>query len=131
MTRKRREFSRTVKSEILHRCKTPTGFRCEGCGAIVTSGEIDHIIAEELVIDKSQKLTAADGQFLCDDCHRRIKTPADQGIIAKAKRQEAAHLGITRPKPKIKSPGFAPTSTKRKVHPVAMPERRPMFEDVK
>ena len=90
----RREFDTKTKAEIKHRCKRATGFECEMCHVIVAAGEIDHILAEELIVDKTKKLTATDGQFLCDDCHRRVKTPADQCIIAKAKRRERNDLGL-------------------------------------
>jgi ribosomal protein S30 len=113
---KRREFSKPVKAEIMKRCEVPTGFQCEECGAIVPTGEIDHTIAEELVIDKSKKLTAADGKFLCWPCHQGPdgKTPKDKAIIAKAKRQEAGHLRIQTPKQPIKSAGFAPPAEKQR-----------------
>ena len=107
--RRRREFDAKTKAEIKYRCKRATGFECEMCHAIVSSGEIDHLIAEELVVDKTKKLTAQDAQFLCDDCHRRVKTPQDQGIIAKAKRREQNDLGL-RQKPaganKLQGRGF-------------------------
>jgi len=99
---KRREFSRAVKAEIMLRCKTPTGFRCEMCSAVVQSGEIDHTIAEALIVDKSKKLTAKDGKFLCLPCHQGPdgKTPKDKAAIAKAKRCEAQALGIKRETPR-------------------------------
>ena len=101
---KRREFSRSTKAAIMLRCKTPTGFRCENpsCGAIVQSGEIDHVIAEALIVDKSKKLTAEDGRFLCWECHQGPggKTPKDKAAIAKAKRCEAAALGIKSESPR-------------------------------
>lgn len=107
---KRREFSKSVKVEILTRCKVQTGFKCEKCGAIVATGEIDHTIAEALVVDKSRKLTAEDGKFLCWPCHQGPdgKTPQDKAVIAKAKRRESAHLGIKSPSSRpIASRGFA------------------------
>jgi hypothetical protein len=102
---KRREFSKPVKVEILTRCKQPTGFRCEVCGAVVTHGEIDHTDADALQIDKTRKLTAEDGKFMCVPCHK-AKTKIDVAIIAKVKRIEARHLGANRPKGKIASRGF-------------------------
>jgi hypothetical protein len=102
---KRREFSKSDKAEIMARCRVPTGWACEECGLIVQSGEVDHTIAEALVIDKTKKLTAKDGKFLCRPCHQgpEGKTPKDKGIIAKAKRVESKYLGTEREKPKIKS----------------------------
>lgn len=102
----RREFSKKVKVEILTRCKTPTGFRCENCGCIVTSGDIDHTTPDGLEIDKSTKLTADDGKFLCHPCHDE-KTKVDVKVIAKAKRIEARHLGaMPAPKVRLMSRGF-------------------------
>jgi len=120
---KRREFSRSTKAEIMLRCKTPTGFRCENpsCGAIVQSGEIDHTIAEALIVDKSKKLTAEDGRFLCWECHQgpEGKTPKDKAVIAKAKRQEAAALGIKRESTRpLQSRGFAQGKTRQAKPPV-------------
>ena len=92
---KRREFSRLVKAEIMKRCERPTGWQCEDCGIIVPNGEVDHTIAEALVVDKSKKLTARDGRFLCWPCHQGPdgKTPKDKAVIAKAKRQEYNRIG--------------------------------------
>lgn len=127
MKNKRREFDRGTKAEIKTRCATLTGWRCENCGQIVASGEIDHIIAEALIVDKTKKLTAKDGQFLCWPCHQGAggKTARDKGIIAKAKRQEAANLGV-RAKPegafKLQSRGFQKfAKTKRGVDKSALP----------
>jgi hypothetical protein len=102
---KRREFSKPIKVEILTRCKVPTGFRCEACGAVVATGHIDHIDPDALQVDKSEKLTADDGQFLCLPCHS-IKTKDDVKHISKAKRIEAKHLGASKPKGTIKSRVF-------------------------
>jgi hypothetical protein len=103
---KRREFSKPVAREIMKRCERPTGWQCEACGLIVSSGEIDHTIAEALIVDKTKKLTAKEGQFLCWPCHQGPdgKTPKDKAIIAKAVRIEANRLGTATPtKSKIKS----------------------------
>ena len=110
---KRREFSKPVSAEIIKRAMDPLGFiRCEGCGAVVKPGQfaIDHIIAEELIVDKSKKLTAADGQLLCtgarDTCHGRKTGEFDQPAISEAKRREAKHLGATRPAGKLRGAPF-------------------------
>jgi hypothetical protein len=103
---RRREFSKPIAREIMKRCERPTGWQCEACGLIVSSGEIDHVIAEALIVDKTKKLTAAEGQFLCWPCHQGPdgKTPKDKAAIAKAVRVEANRLGTaTPPKAKIKS----------------------------
>lgn len=127
MRDKRREFDRATKAEIMARCTVPTGFHCEKCGLIVRAGEIDHIIPEALIVDKAKKLTAEDGQFLCWPCHQGEggKTSQDKATIAKAKRQEAAHLGL-RAKPdgafKLQSRGFQKyAKVKRGVDKSALP----------
>ena len=102
---KRREFSRPVKIEIMQRAKRTTGFQCEKCGVVVTRGEVDHVTAEGLVADKSKRLTAKEGQFLCLDCHRGPggKTAADVEAIARAKRVEGKHTRAIVPAATIKS----------------------------
>jgi hypothetical protein len=87
-----------VETEILERAKMPGGFFCcERCGTMINSrsrGEVDHNVAEALVIDKSKPLTAADGSFLCLACHRQDKTPADLEAIWRAKRRRSRMLGV-------------------------------------
>lgn len=117
---KRREFSKPVKAEIMRRCKVATGWSCEICGAIVASGEVDHKIAEALILDKSRKLTATDGQFACWPCHQgpEGKTPKDKAAIAKAKRVENRHVGAkSAPARKIENRGFAPKPEKAASQP--------------
>lgn len=97
----RREFSKRIKAEIVHRAMNADGkVACEGCGLVLGMKryEIDHIIAEALVTDKSAPLTAKDGQLLGLCCHRGEggKTAQDVARIAKAVRQSNAHLGIRR-----------------------------------
>lgn len=98
----RREFSDKVKAAIVMRAMNDRGFPvCEGCGGVLKlkGYEIDHRIAEALVVDKSKPLTAEDGQLLGPCCHRGVngKTARDVKIIAKAKRQARKHLGIKKP----------------------------------
>lgn len=105
----RREFSRTLKAKIVHRAMNGRGqITCEGCGLILGAKayEIDHILAEALVVDKTKPLTAKDGQLLGYCCHRGEdgKTAKDVTAIAKSKRREAKHYGFdkkrsTWPKP--------------------------------
>lgn len=95
----RREFPDRIKVLILKRAMDENGrVRCEGCGGALKAKayEFDHRIAEALVIDKSNALTADDGQLLGPCCHRGEdgKTAKDVGVIAKAKRVEARFLGI-------------------------------------
>jgi hypothetical protein len=94
---KRREFPDRIKAQIVKRAMNERGFPvCEGCGAVLKlkAYEIDHVVAEALVVDKTKDLTAADGQLLGYCCHRgeNGKTKADMGRISKAKWQERKHL---------------------------------------
>jgi 5-methylcytosine-specific restriction endonuclease McrA len=124
MTRKRQEFDRATKAEILRAAQRPTGFECAACGLIVARGDADHIIAQALYVEK-RKLTAADGQFLCESCHD-AKTKLDVGNIARAKRIEARDLGI-RPPPaqKIQSRGFPKRERSSKIGKAKI-EKQPM-----
>jgi hypothetical protein len=56
---------------------------------------------------EKRKLTASDGQFLCEACHDKKSATEDVPRIAKAKRQEARDLGV-RPAPAhpMQSRGF-------------------------
>jgi hypothetical protein len=102
----RREFTKAVKVEILKRSIVDGTrlFWCEQCHAMVASGEIHHIRQDAMEIDKSVRLTAADGQFLCKDCHAEI-TKQQAPVMAKVKRIEAKHLGLKKPST-LKSAGF-------------------------
>lgn len=118
----RRNFTRNQREQIVERAKDADGtIRCEKCGLAVKPGqfEIDHILAEALrpEADKQKPITIAEGQLLgIDCCHRgeRGKTNDDVKKIAKAKRQNAKHLGITTPKQKIPGRGFGLSEHKAK-----------------
>ena len=69
---------------------------------------IDHVNPDAMQTDKSNPLTAAEGQLLCLPCHAE-KTKADVSDIAKAKRVEAIHLGVKPPAPR----GFAKVSKEK------------------
>lgn len=106
----RREFTKPVYAEIVKRAMHPKlGLCCEGCGLVLGKKpyHVDHTIADALQIDKSRKLTAADGKLLGVECCHKPKTVEDVGAIAKAKRVEANYLGFAAPKQKIRSQGFA------------------------
>lgn len=105
---RRREFTRDTAAEIMKRVKVETGFRCEHCNGVVTKGEIHHKDQDAMQVDKRRKLTAADGEFLCEPCHD-IETAKQAPVLAKVKRQEAKHLGVQ-------------TTTK---NPIATPAPRP------
>ena len=103
MNRKRREFTQGDKIAIRGRATDAGGrVHCEGCGAWCRKKadyQIDHVIPEGMrpAADLARKLTPADGQLLCVAvCHPR-KTEADKGDIGKAKRLEAAELGVKPP----------------------------------
>jgi hypothetical protein len=102
---RRREFSRKVKAEIKARATNAAGVVCcEGCGLVLGKKpyQIDHTIAEELVVDKSRKLTAADGKLLGQECCHGPKTGKhDAPVIAEAKRREAKDGGFA-PAPTVK-----------------------------
>lgn len=111
---KRREFSIAVRKKILLRAKDERGeLRCENpkCLAIVRRGEIHHLKEDALELDKSRKLTAADGIFLCEPCHDEL-TKAFAPVLAKVRKVEAKHLGAVRATGTIRSPGFAPPAPK-------------------
>jgi hypothetical protein len=103
MNRRRREFTVGDRIAIVGRATDPQGrVHCERCGAWCRKRadyEIDHVIAEgdRPLADLLRKLTPADGQLLCVAvCHPQ-KTKKDKGDIGKAKRLEAAELGVKPP----------------------------------
>lgn len=104
----RREFTKAVYAQIVHRASVSGQIACEGCGLVLGKKpfHVDHTIADGLQIDKSRKLTADDGKLLGVECCHKPKTADDVAIIAQAKRREAKHLGITRPAGTLKSAGF-------------------------
>jgi hypothetical protein len=104
MNRRRREFTISDRIAIVGRATDPQGrIHCERCGAWCRKKadyQIDHVIPEGMrpAAVLKRKLTPADGQLLCVAiCHTR-KTEADKGDIGKAKRLEAARLGVKTPK---------------------------------
>lgn len=96
----RREFTPTVYAQIVKRAMQPNGeIACEGCGLVLGKKpyHVDHTKPDGLEIDKSQKLTAADGKLLGVECCHAPKTKIDVAVIAEAKRREAKDLGIKKP----------------------------------
>lgn len=87
---KRRDFSRKQRAQIICRATDPrTGqIRCEGCGLILGRKpyQIDHTIAEELIIDKTRELTIDDGKLLGQACCHKPKTADDIRVIRKSDR---------------------------------------------
>ena len=103
----RREFTASVYAQIVKRAMLPTGeIACEGCGLVLGKRpyHVDHTKPDGLEIDKFRKLTADDGKLLGVECCHAPKTKQDVADIAEAKRREAKHLGIKRPKGRIPSP---------------------------
>lgn len=129
----RRNFTKPVMAQIVTRAMTRDGqIACEGCGLILGRKpyNIDHIIADGLVIDKSKKLTAEEGQLLGKECCHDPKThKIDVPAIAKAKRNEARNLGITRPKGQIRSAPFPRTEKARPAPKLELP-RRSFYQEV-
>lgn len=124
---KRREFTRNQKAEILRRATIGNEVWCEGCGLNLTGKafEFDHRVAENLILDKSRKLTVEDGQLLGRDCCHKPKTKIDTKVAAKTKSVEAKHHGFQRkPKNQIKSAGFPKVSKKPKTPAATLPPRR-------
>lgn len=124
---KRREFTRDQKAAIVRRATVEGVIRCEGCSLAVKTFEIDHIIPEGLRpdADKARKLTITEGQLLGKACCHRGpegKTAQDVQAIAKAKRAEAKHAGISRKKQKISSRGFG-SSRPQKAGKPSLPPR--------
>lgn len=117
----RREFTASVYAQIVKRAMLPTGeIACEGCGLVLGKRpyHVDHTKADGLEIDKSRKLTADDGKLLGVECCHAPKTKQDVADIAEAKRREAKHLGIKRPKGRIPSPPKSPKpATKQSLPP--------------
>ena len=129
---KRREFDNDQKAQMNKRATDASGaIRCEGCGLALKRGviEYDHIIPEALRSDedKKKKITISEGQVLGRDCCHRgegSKTSRDQKQIAKAKRQEKKHNGITKPKGTIQSPGFAKAEKAKATGKLSLPPRK-------
>lgn len=112
MTAKRREFPKAIKVAIIKRATLNGVICCEQCGLPAKRFEIDHTVAEELQIDKTKRLTAADGRLLCGGpggCHTIKTAKYDAPAIATARKREAKHLGASPPAGNIKNRGFEPS----------------------
>ena len=115
----RQEFHRSVKVAAIKRATINGEVYCESCGCM-TKGkfEIDHIRPDGLLGEP----TIQNARILCAPCHKE-KTKSDVGAIAKAKRLEAAHLGVRK-----SGRGFAKRE-KETVELTKVVARRPMFTD--
>lgn len=128
MTRKRRNFSKATIVAAFTRCDG----RCEGklesgarCNAVLVPGrwQADHDDADGLTGEP----TLENARCLCSQCHS-LKTARDVEKIARAKRQEAAHIGArTEPARKIETRGFA--KKPKRAPREALPPRR-LFERI-
>jgi len=116
----RKEFPRAVKVAAVMRATIDGKMFCEGCGALITGKfEIDHIRADGLLGEP----TLENARILCSPCHKE-KTKSDVGAIAKAKRNEARHLGIRKA-----GRGF-PKREKETLALTRVVPRRSLYEDV-
>ncbi len=96
----RREFPRTVKVAVVKRATRNSILYCEKCELPAKKWQIDHINPDGITGEP----VITNAMLLCEPCHAE-KTKHDVANIAKAKRREAAHLGV-RPAPKLKGPKF-------------------------
>lgn len=104
----RREFPRRIKAQIIQRAMNKAGeIVCEGCDLVLGKKlwQIDHTVAEALVVDKTKALTKEDGKLLGLECCHAPKTVNDVRSIAKAVRVSNRHLGIKKPTSFRKPPG--------------------------
>lgn len=103
----RREFTKTVKVEIIRRATVNGAQVCEKCrGWPLKAFELHHLKMDALEIDKRRRLTVADGALWCIPCHAE-ETAAQAPILARVKAREASHLGVKSvPAKKIESAGF-------------------------
>lgn len=126
MTRARREFSKAVKVAAVKRATRDGQVYCEKCGCLAKQWEIDHANADGLTGEP----TLENATVLCAPCHKE-KTKNDVKAIARAKRREAAHLGV-RKKPTLKSADFPAAEPQRKASkPLmkALPPRRSLYQE--
>lgn len=123
----RRNFDKRTQVAIIRRATADGKVLCERCNALCKTWEIHHRDQDAMEVDKSRKLTPADGELLCKPCHK-VLSKAQAPVLAKALRREAAHLGARRDKQPIKSDPHALQSRSRPKHEgrTGLPPR-PMF----
>lgn len=104
----RSEFKKQTKRDAFLRANGA----CEGCGARLSVGKFhyDHDIADGLGGDNSLQNCVV----LCHVCHGEKTRKHDVPRIAKMKRIRDKHNGITAPRGKIQSRGFAKAPPQRK-----------------
>jgi len=133
MVTRRKEFPRSVKVAVVKRSMRNGEVYCEECGTM-TKGkwEIDHIRADGLLGEP----TIENAMLLCRGCHVE-KTASDVAQISKAKRSEAAALGIKKSRSQLKSRNTLSNKTERgeggirhKTLTKLLPPRRSLYEDI-
>lgn len=125
-TRKRRSKKERARLFNLHDGK------CHICGGDIMAGQAWDI-SHEIPLALGGEDDDENSKLAHTKCHRGkdSQTSKDQARIAKAVRQEAAHKGFKQPAKSIPNRGFTQTSSKRKQHPIPMPQRKqPMFRKV-
>lgn len=95
----RRDFTRKQRAQIICRATNAQGLIvCEGCGLILGRKpyQIDHTLAEELILDKSRELTIEDGKLLGQACCHAPKTADDIRMIRKSDRMRDKQTGAAK-----------------------------------
>src|SRR5690348_4917042 len=87
----RREFPRSVKTEVVKRATSNGVIYCESCKLPAKKWQIDHVRPDGLGGEPILK----NAMLICEVCFG-VKNPDDTRKIAKAKRREAKRLGIVR-----------------------------------
>lgn len=117
MTGNRRDFPTRVRAAVIKRCTTKNGtIYCEACGLPTMRFQIDHVRPDGLCGEP----TIENAMLICETCYGE-KNPQDTRKIAKAKRQEAAHIGAKQPtKQPLKSRGFEPSGKAPKIEKTSL-----------
>lgn len=119
----RKEFPRSVKVAVVRRATRGNVVYCESCGDPARKFQIDHAIADS----HGGQPVIENAELICENCYK-IKNPNDTKIAAKLKRQEAKHVGVTKPAGQIKSRGFAKSEKPKREATKSLPPRA-MFVD--
>ena len=125
---KRRKLTKAQRVGVFNR----HGGICHLCKGPITVGqlwEVSHPIPLEL----NGKDDETNWEPAHKTCHRVETSTKDIPTIAKAKRREAAHLGI-RKEPTLKGAKFTPAAPQRKASkPLdkSLPPRRGLYEDAR
>jgi len=119
---KRREFPKAVKISVIKRATRNGQTFCEQCGLPARKWQIDHCRPDGLLGEP----TIENAQLLGECCYMP-KNADDTSKIAKAKRREAAFLGV-RKSPSFQSRGFAPKTPRERTMTKVI-SRKPLYED--